>query len=491
VSKSPRGQRPPSKTVSDYFNLGLTQGGLDFADVQVDSDTPLYLDAFALGAQKGPTFGRWHEQVQSFFATLVQSIRSGNGLRATELMEHLKEPNETRLGLSIGKPRGTGADGKYAERILVALRESTAVQTGLISSLEETELMVDGISHDRISDLATNVLREQLVAYTQDQCALHHIAMEDVNAGWVFRPELQEWEVLDTRLPVTDIDAPKPLLLIPKRILRRQPSYDARHFYRQEVLSFLRGQEIDAMSGLVRVVKRTGEQTVSKKDLEEKYPFNKEYLAAFSKNHPEVLHRYRQSLTESESQRIAGDELEDQWLALASYFLAELARLQPGSAHATTYHRLIAGILEFVLYPTLWNPRLEVEIHDGRKRIDIVMENNARFGVFATLPNQGGLVSVQVPIECKNYSTDPGNPELDQLIGRFSASRGRIGVLICRSFDDRPRFIQRCHDTLIDGHGLVIPLCDDDIVQFLESVIAVRRDEITDRFRRIVAEIYG
>jgi hypothetical protein len=38
-------------------------------------------------------------------------------------------------------------------------RKSEAVRTGLLTSLEECELMVDGVSDDKISDLTTNVLR--------------------------------------------------------------------------------------------------------------------------------------------------------------------------------------------------------------------------------------------------------------------------------------------------------------------------------------------
>ena len=72
-------------------------------------------------------------------------------------------------------------------------------------------------------------------------------------------------------------------------------------------------------------------------------------------------------------------------------------------------------------------------------------------------------------MECKNYSSDPANPELDQLAGRFSPNRGRVGFLLCRTIDDMERFINRCIDTFRDDRGLIVPLTDDDVIDLLRN----------------------
>lgn len=72
-------------------------------------------------------------------------------------------------------------------------------------------------------------------------------------------------------------------------------------------------------------------------------------------------------------------------------------------------------------------------------------------------------------IECKNYVGEVKNPELDQLSGRFSPRRGRVGILTCRALDESNSFMKRCSDTLNDGRGLIIPITDIDLNRALSE----------------------
>src|SRR5215207_11491215 len=92
-----------------------------------------------------------------------------------------------------------------------------------------------------------------------------------------------------------------------------------------------------------------------------------------------------------------------------------------------------------------WSPSSREDIvYRDRGQLRLVMENGARTGIFARLHEVRGLPCAFAAIECKNFGREVGNPEIDQLAGRFSPNRGRLGILACRSFDDRARFIERC-----------------------------------------------
>ena len=52
---------------------------------------------------------------------------------------------------------------------------------------------------------------------------------------------------------------------------------------------------------------------------------------------------------------------------------------------------------------------------------------------------------------------------LDQLAGRFSPSRGKLGVLVSRRFDNKNLFYDRCRDIAQDGRGFILALDDGDL----------------------------
>ena len=106
----------------------------------------------------------------------------------------------------------------------------------------------------------------------------------------------------------------------------------------------------------------------------------------------------------------------------------------------------------------------------GRKRIDIAYTNTATTGFFNWL----GLhyAASHIFVECKNYGKELGNPELDQMSGRFSPSRGQFGIVVCRQFEDKDLFVQRCRDTATDQRGFIIALDDLD----LENLVNERKE---------------
>jgi hypothetical protein len=251
-------------------------------------------------------------------------------------------------------------------------------------------------------------------------------------------------------------------------------------------LNFLQVQELhNPHSGLVRVITNQKLETqrcvVYKKDLAERYPKSKQFLYEFSREHPEVLRHYREELERLEQERDTRDIDTEDERVIAEALIAVLRQTPTGNESASAYHNLMIGAVEFLFYPFLLHPRKEQEIHQGRKRIDIVMENSAKSGIFADLPTVRRMPCAYVPMECKNYGRKVGNPELDQLAGRFSVNRGKVGFLCCREFADRALFVQRCRDTLRDDRGLILPLDDAKILELLELISCGERSSVDRR----------
>jgi hypothetical protein len=170
----------------------------------------------------------------------------------------------------------------------------------------------------------------------------------------------------------------------------------------------------------------------------------------------------------------------------AEVLIERLQQVGSGSDAASEYHSISLGICTFLFHPGLIYPVKEQELHQGRKRIDIKFTNAGERGFFQRMMESNQTRALSVAVECKNYTKEINNPELDQISGRFGHQRGFLGFLLCRNMDNRNRIIQRCRDTANDGRGFIIVFEDVDLVEMLSRVAAGRRRSIdrylSDRF---------
>ena len=468
---------------STTFNIPGSQATLDFVDVELNTDTPLYLDPYAIQIKRDDWSIKCGDHIRSFFNELLDALRANNLRRATHLLQNLHEPNETRFGVSKGTPNGRAIGREKAQSFAEAIRRSRAFLTGNLSDMSEAELFVKFIGPDTISDMVTNVLRGLLAKYTLDQCNIYAVPTQPVaTLGPVWNSENLDWESNILDLPIHDN---KPILLVPKYSVRRSLSLNSQEFWNHHMTEFLQQEYLQAGGALVQTFKN-GKQKVFKKDVQAIHPKVKNGLADFVSQHPEVLATYKRlkgaegPLSNDELSLIMDDRYFDETI-FASSLIQRLGDIQTGNASATTYHNISMGICTFLFYPRLSVPIKEAEIHEGRKRIDFKFNNAATIGFFHTMLQNPNTRSIDIPFECKNYSKEIANPELDQLAGRFSLHRGKLGFLLCREMDNKARFIQRCRDTVRDDRGYIIVFDDEDLIHMLTLVANGRRESI-DRF---------
>jgi hypothetical protein len=473
---------------SKTFRLNLSQPELDFVDVDLDGDMRLFIDPYALVGRPDELSRRCTSDIQDYFQVVLDCLKRGDRIRLQALMANLREPNETRLGLSRGLPRGSGVGTALSDRILAALSRSKAIETGLIRDLSDTELLIEGIGADKISDLATNIIRRHLIHYTQAQCGVHGIPMiGTIASGPLWNSSRQTWEQGHVRLPIVD---GKKVVLVPKSFVRWRSSLDPREYYQHYVLNYIQQEEFERPgSSLVRVLKDGERRPPSKKSLFAINDGTKADLLDFSARHPQVLDEYR--ARKKGLLPLTNKELIDSFDAKA--FAAALAAVLPGIALGSTgeteYHRFMVGLLSFLFYPNLIYPETEERIHEGRKRIDITYVNGALSGLFERFGATTRLAAVKIMVECKNYTDDLGNKETDQLSGRFGPTRGWLGILACRQIDDRARLMARCRDTARDGRGFIIPVDDADVLSMLRHVEAGKEEFVDAHMTRIYSEL--
>jgi hypothetical protein len=457
---------------SEYFELNKKQNELDFVDVPLDTDIPLFIDPFVLSKREDLFSIEASQTVSSFFQEVVNKIRNGDNSLAQKMLAQLKEPNDTHLGLSTDKSQGKGVSGKQALDLFLALKNSRAVQTGFIKDIQDCELVIPGIGDDKISDVVTNLIKILLIGYTKDQCDLFGIPTEKVSAGTYWNATEREWTDSFVELPVVNIDGKKSrVILVPKSFTRYNMVFNHAKYYNGFVLEYLQRQFIREGSSLVHILKN-GSPKVYKKDLKTlpEYKLTKEFLYRFSNENPQVLDSYRSYMEQIKIEPITDTKIEEKQNKQNKFdydvLVSKLKSIDSGIAAASVYHDHIIGVLTAIFSPHLVNPKKEQPIHEGRKKIDISFNNAAQEGFFFNVSNKG-IPSIKVFFECKNLSKDVKNPELDQLAGRFSPRRGKLGFIVCRSVEDKEKLIKRCRDAANDDRGVILVLDDNDIIELI------------------------
>jgi hypothetical protein len=125
----------------------------------------------------------------------------------------------------------------------------------------------------------------------------------------------------------------------------------------------------------------------------------------------------------------------------------------------------------------------EYEMDQGRGRIDIVCDNFAGAGLFAQVRSE--LNASVIPIECKNYSTDLGNDEFNQLSDRLGDKTSRLGFLFCRSIVDAEAMSRHATDRWLRKSDCIL-LFDDKL---LAKLVRLRLTHDFDAIEMLISRM--
>ncbi|UPH52081.1 hypothetical protein [Listeria innocua] len=436
--------------ISELFKLNKSQHELDFIDIDLDDELPLFLDDHIFSFKSDSWSEKCDLIVKDFFRKIHETVLLDRNEELYKLCSNLNEPNETCLGRSKGKPRGSFQSTEILIEIfeqLFKIKKRNQKQFQTIKTLSDMKFYIDGVGNDTISDIVTNLIRYQLIQYTNEQCVLNGIPTEKQISKPYWNEISSRWEKEESIDQL--IIHGKRILLVPKNIVFSESNYTftKERFVQHDMLEFLQEKELQVPNSPLikhRVPKKNqdiGEAFVTKKSIREREHIDKKQnVLKFSSKYPAIMETFKnkqhfKSLKVAELYEIQEDSFsDDDYNNLLDAFIKTLKSIPRGKNYANDYHEFILGLLTFIFYPSLSHPKKETPIDNTRKRIDITYVNTADTGFFCNLKSE--ITSNYIYVECKNYSGKLSNPEFDQLAGRFNESSSKVGMLVCRKVDD-------------------------------------------------------
>lgn len=468
--------------ISEIFNLNKSQYELDFVDIDLTNELPLFLDAYIFSSRNDSWSQKCNSIINDFFRKIREVIELDNKNELIDLCSKLSEPNETCLGRSKKEPKGAFKSNDSMVQIfeqLFKIKSKNFTQFKTISELSDLKFYIDGVGNDTISDIVTTLIRKQLIIYTNDQCELYNIPTKKIVSKPYWNEVTSQWEkeIEIEQLVYNN----KLILLVPKNIVFSEKNYSftKEKFVQHDLLDYLKQEELRTPNSKLiqhRVPKKgqsTGDPYVTKKSLRKRdNNYKKQKVLEFSTKYPSIMEQFKEkkhfiSLTFFELSEITNEELTDEkYNKLIDAFINSLLEIPAGRDFADEYHEFILGLLSFIFYPSLTNPKKETPIDNHRKRIDITYTNTAEKGFFYNLKSE--ITSNYIYVECKNYSGKISNPEFDQLAGRFNKSASEVGMLVCRKCDDFG--FNRASGHYRRENKLILTITDESLIAMLENM---------------------
>ena len=426
--------------LTDHYGIAIAQEDLDFAIPFLDEDIPLSLDPFLLWKSPSQQDNTLHTGLVNSFNYLGHLLRQGKKDEATRLLITMSECEVVGLGFSETRA-GKRIGEKTANHILAVFEAIPQITTGGFIHFEEIQLLVEGVSKDRVSDIACNYLMSFLVDFTIDQCEKVGIPTQDVVLPTIYNYRMNRLdEQQSVKLPVSPMTG-HPIVLVPKRWLRAIPwlnfeDYIHNHYLKEVTL------EGNATMNRVGVLNYNRDHY----DCVRAYTVNKERERSDCKNDPLFAQLPVFSVTKH---------------------IHKLAKLPTGMQNNNDkeYEGIMGAILPSMFYPQLDFAKEQVRTDSGVLIRDLIFYNTRSIPFLTDIYDQYG--SHQIVFEMKNVK-DVDRDHINQLNRYLNDTFGHFGVLVTRN--PLPRSVFKNTVDLWAGQRRCIIAIDDSDVNLMSTV---------------------
>jgi len=259
---------------SEYYNIKL-KGDENWFDPTLENDTLLFIDPMLVFQTDVEELHHSKQKIINFFQYAFEIVTLAKGKTgkyrevALDILS-FKETQETKLGYCNYGSGGSGIGREFARKVFDAMVDFIDLGLeGVGAYISPFSMFAEGIGADRISDIITDIIKKDLIIYTQKICKEKNIPTQEfLIKNFEFNREIG-WVDKKTPLP-KDPTTNKGIILVPKSFLRTHEVLEIIDF--QSYLSYMENEELRKKS--TRIIAGN---------------LDKEKLKEIAKQHPSTL----------------------------------------------------------------------------------------------------------------------------------------------------------------------------------------------------------
>lgn len=275
--------------LSDLWQLDINgHEDIDFIDICVDRDTPLFIDPCRIEVCIHPIAVQCRELMDSYFDAFYEAYRTNDVFLQKRVLSHAREINCTRLGY--------GYPGKGNSQI--GLREKFRELPSLIRRLktmckaQDLPIFLKDFAEDGMSDLLTNILHSVLNEYTLEQMARYNIEPNGEAGFYAWNESRHNWYY--TVQPCYKVNG-EPIMLVPKTFVRNKYLFGADQYFKRIILERIRSEG----GGIDRRGKLIPKSVFYEHNVPHDVPnWRYETIADYTEKSPDLLWEYHRKLPE-------------------------------------------------------------------------------------------------------------------------------------------------------------------------------------------------
>lgn len=424
--------------LTDFHGIHKPQSELDFAIPFFDKDIPLYVDPFLLWKSPSQQDQALHTSVIDGFNFLGQKYLKGNEKEAAQDLVKLSECDEVGLGTSISR-KGKRISEKKALETLSIFKIIPHYKRLGVRHIEEIQLLIDGISKDRISDLACSFLKSFLIDFTMDQCINLGVPTKKTEMENIFDTKSMTFKSEKFEIPFTP-DKEDPILFVPKRWLKFNPwiSYDN---YFQKYCP-------------------------RDKIFNPNEPEERVKVLNFNRDNYGVIKTYFEEKEHSAADCVNDPLFSQIPISSAKRTLTQISNLPTGNKDKADrkYEDYIVQLLASLFYPHLDYADDQVRTESGTQIRDLIFYNTQKNNFLKEIFDD--YSSKQIVFEIKNVK-EIEREHINQLNRYMTDSLGKFGVIVTRNEPLKKR-VKNTIDLWAGQRRCILFLTDKDLSQMVE-----------------------
>ena len=233
--------------ISTFFRRDITShADIDFVDLNPATDTKLFIDPCLIKTNRDEFCVNAQRTIDSYFDNLYGCYKLSNDSPEIDaLLQHTRERNEARLGYGNGR-NGKGRTPEEMKRILADLH--TLINNGIhMESPIDLSLFLYNFAEDCMSDMLVNILYKDLSEFTLQQCTKYGIeTCPSKNDRYYWDTRTSSWQLYTGNWLQVD---GKPLILMPKQIMRKRFYYNTAQYFSSMIVSRLQADQTEYIEG--------------------------------------------------------------------------------------------------------------------------------------------------------------------------------------------------------------------------------------------------